>query len=189
MEDFSARKVERSIPVQSRIDLMQLVDMYVFFNDSGYGIRTMSQLVNMIVDLCHDILVVNEKLKYQSESVGEAFEYLESTGLIQRGLRGRTRSKVATALGFENLRVEGEHPRDYAPAKFSQVHNSRRSYSERNRYDPRHLTEKELEEKARQLEDRERRQKAIHEALAKIPSTSDSEGQDGSNEQLKLFDE
>jgi hypothetical protein len=167
--------IEKTVPVQSRCDITMLATLCEMFEVNGYRVRTMSQLLNMIVETCYEG-VLNSELVAESkkfDSVVDAFRYFQDRNLLQRAITKRTMSKIATAIGFENLRDEGWEPAGEAPSRYNEMHNrSNRTYHRRDRYDPRHLTI---------LEDRERRQRAIHEALAKLPSTasaSDSEAQE-----------
>ena len=62
-------KVEASIPVQSRVDIRALAEMVLYWDGEGVYIKTMSQLVNWTVDLCSQILKLNDRLPEEVDSV------------------------------------------------------------------------------------------------------------------------
>ena len=65
-------KVEASIPVSSRIDIRVLAEMCAYWDESGRYIKTMSQLVNWSMDLCSQVLKINDMLPVTMDTLLEA---------------------------------------------------------------------------------------------------------------------
>lgn len=118
-------KIESSIPVQSRIDIVDLASMHVFWESEGCRIRSMSQLVSWTVAAMVDVLKANGKRDERVGSVGEAHKYLLMQGLYQPGMMKRGREKINTALRMETLRGKGIDPRDYIPRQYNTLHNKK----------------------------------------------------------------
>jgi hypothetical protein len=97
------RDLENSIPVQSRVNAMALAEMVEYWSEEGYYIRSMSQLVNLSVDLCAQILEINGKLPIVIDSIVKADEVLRKRGLYQKSLNDRTRVKIDKAARLELL--------------------------------------------------------------------------------------
>ena len=106
MEDGD-KKVEASIPVQSRIDIRALAEMILYWEREGRGIKTMSQLVNWSVDLCSQVLELNGLLPGKIDTLLEANNVLVSRGLYQAGVMKRGRKKLIRGRQLENYRLEG----------------------------------------------------------------------------------
>lgn len=110
-------RVESSIPVQSRVSLIDLARMDLFYVRLGDQPRSMSELVSRAVNLASDILIANGKMPGGINTVAEAHRYLSVRGLYQRSMRDRSNRKISTALTLENLRVEGVDPRAHSRTK------------------------------------------------------------------------
>jgi hypothetical protein len=123
MNNSREEKQERTIAVNARIDMVSLAEMLVYFNSQGIGISSMSSLVSHCVELSRGILDSNGKLESKF-SAGEAFRVLTDLGMINRSTKSRNLKKIMNAIRMENLRVEGENPRNYAPLQYNMVHNS-----------------------------------------------------------------
>uniref|UniRef100_A0A6H1ZBK4 Uncharacterized protein n=1 Tax=viral metagenome TaxID=1070528 RepID=A0A6H1ZBK4_9ZZZZ len=124
MEDRELKQ-ERSVPVQSRVDIKTLAEMDIYWESIGVRVRSMSQLVSWTVDLCRSILVANDKLPMILESSADGNNRLEERGLYQRRMRERAAKKIHASLMFENLRFEGIEPKDRTPMHYNVVHNER----------------------------------------------------------------
>lgn len=118
-------KAENSIPAQSRISVISLSVLDAYWKDSGYRIRTMSQLISFSIELLCEILKANKKISNQTPSITEALQYLESRGLHQQSLHKRGLKKLGVAIAFEGMREEGIRPESYAPRIYSKLHNER----------------------------------------------------------------
>jgi len=116
-------KMERSIPVQSRVDIKTLAEMDMYWESIGVKIRSMSQLLSWSVDLCHSILEKSSMLPERLGSVAECHEYMESRGLYQRSMKKRAIAKINAAMRFENLRIDGIDPEEYDRREYNIVHN------------------------------------------------------------------
>ena len=118
-------KQERSIPVQARIDISSLADMLLYFESAGLRINTMSMLLSTCVDYARQLAEVNLVLPKVHESVADANRTLNERGLYQSGMMKRGgREKLATAMKFENLRLEGIDPEKYVTTHYNIVHNT-----------------------------------------------------------------
>ena len=116
-------RIERSIPVQSRVDMTSLARLDKYWMAEGYYIRTMSQLVSWSVDLICEVLEANKKMPSGISSAMEANRHLMQRGLYQPSMLKKGFKKRATALSFESLREEGVEPKDYVKAQYDTVHN------------------------------------------------------------------
>ena len=115
------QRQEASIPVQGRVNIVDLAELALLFEHLGYPPRTMSQLLNWSVDLLCRELRKSEKLPVEINSIAEAENQLSARRLLQRGV-SRQKTKIAMAMGFETLRSEGKDPKDYAPSAYGKMH-------------------------------------------------------------------
>ena len=116
-------KQERSIPVQSRIDIKSLAELDIYWTSIGVDIRSMSQLISWSVDAFHEVLKNNEMLPDELETVAECHVHMEDRRLYQGSMKKRAISKVNAAMRFENLRFEGVDPSGYDSREYNIVHN------------------------------------------------------------------
>ena len=116
-------KQERSIPVQGRIDLIELAELDRYFMSKGQEIRTMSQLLSWGVSLLVEVLNNNDVLGDEFETLTDASNYMRMRGLYQRGIMKRGKKKLGMSMGFESLRLEGIDPKGYAPGHYKNMHN------------------------------------------------------------------
>lgn len=117
-------KQERSIPVQGRVDVMVLADIAVYAYQTGIRLHTMSSLVSYATEVARVALEKAGLLKDMHGTVSEAYEVLNTLGLLKGRTLGRARQKLNTAIEFENLRAEGIDPEFYTPTHFNTMHNS-----------------------------------------------------------------
>jgi hypothetical protein len=103
-------KQEASVPIASRINVVSLAELDMYWMSEGRHIRTMSQLVAWSVELLCEVLRANEKLPKGIDSVAEAHKYMLERGMYQPSLKDRGFKKIGTAIKFENMREEGEDP-------------------------------------------------------------------------------
>jgi hypothetical protein len=115
-------KQEASIPVQSRINIVDLAELANLWESKGMYIKTMSQLVSWSISLLCQELRSSENMPIKVDGVAEANSQLAQRGLYQQSLKGRSLRKIGMALGFENLRREGKDPRGYAPVSYKSLH-------------------------------------------------------------------
>ena len=116
--------VERSVPVQSRVDFITLAELALYFERLGTPPRTMSQLISWSLD--HLVHGWSEAglLDRCIEDSEHAMEVLSVRGLLQRSMLKRSMKKIHNAIAFENLRKEGVDPRGYAPVMYDTIHNT-----------------------------------------------------------------
>ena len=95
MNDYS--KIERSIPVQTRVDLNTLAELDLFWTNEGYNIRSMSQLVSWTIEMCKDIIVNNQKMP----QIFDSLVYLDLDGNICPGLAIKWQRLSDTRWEFE----------------------------------------------------------------------------------------
>lgn len=105
-------KVESSVPVQSRVSLISMAEVALYWEKEGVEIRTLSQLIAWTFDLMRDVLKENEKMPYEIPSIAEARKVLMRRGLVQKSLEKRGIKKAATAMRFQSFRQRGEDPRE-----------------------------------------------------------------------------
>jgi hypothetical protein len=118
-------KEERSIPVQGRVDLVMLADLVKYYEHIGVHVPSMSALLGFAVSTAHMALSSTKQLPVEHETVAEAHSTLGNRKLYQKGMMKRAMKKIDTAMRLENLRFEGEDPRDYVPKQYNMVHNKR----------------------------------------------------------------
>jgi len=115
---------ESSIPVQSRINIVELAKMCLYWeNVEGVSMDSMSKLVSWSVSALCNLLKENEKIPDGIESIADAHNYLTEKGLYQRSLKARSMRKISTAMSFESLRKGGIDTREYVPQQHSMVNN------------------------------------------------------------------
>lgn len=115
-------KQESSVPVQSRVSLVTLAELNMYWESSGHEIRSMSQLLAWSIDLLCEVLRANEKLPVSIEKVAEAHRYLKDKGIYQKSLEKRSFKKIGTAIRFDSMREEGFDPKQYVPLQHKMVH-------------------------------------------------------------------
>jgi hypothetical protein len=115
------KRVESSIPVQSRVSMIDLARIDLFFVREGMQIRTLSGIVNRAINLLCEVLVSNDKMPGDVSTVAQAVRYLEMRGLHQKSLTGKT-DTVARALRFESMREEGLDPKNEDPMGYMAVY-------------------------------------------------------------------
>ena len=122
MSERKDRKIEASIPVQARVNIIGLANLDRYWSSEGYQIKTMSQLIGHSIELLCEILRANQKFARELSTVGEANRYLSARGLHQESMRNRSFSKIGKAIMFENMRAEGVEPSIYAARQYNILH-------------------------------------------------------------------
>ena len=115
-------KQERSVPVQSRIDIVSLAKIAKYW-ETKCEIRTMSQLVSWSIDLLMEVLDNNNVIEIDDMNIADARNYLSSKGLIQKSMNKKGIRKIATSMAFESLRDEGVDPKEYTEKQYTILHN------------------------------------------------------------------
>lgn len=111
MSRIDDKKVEASIPVQSRVDIRVLAEMVSWWEEEeGRYVKSMSQLVSWTVELCSQVLKANGVMPRIVETIYEADEFLQKRGLYQPGMKKRGKQKLVRGRQLENLRLEGVDP-------------------------------------------------------------------------------
>jgi len=119
--DKEARQ-ESSVPVVTRVGMVQIANLIRFWEKQGYYVRTMSQLISWSIDLLTEELSRNKLIPVECKTIVEAHRELTQRGLYQRSMLKRAERKISTAMGFEALRAEGVEPREYAPEVYRAMH-------------------------------------------------------------------
>ena len=105
------RKVETSLPVQSRVDIRVLAEMTLYWESQGIYVDSMSQLLYWSIDLCKQIIESNGQLPRVIDTALEANEFLMDRKLYQPGMKKRGKNKLNRSRQLENLRYERVDPR------------------------------------------------------------------------------
>ena len=129
MNKVDDSKIERTMPVATRIDLVVLADLSLMMDRMGLRPNTMSGLVNSCVEIAHKACEDMGWLEQRCDGLSDAFYTLKSQGLIQASMYRRSRVKMQNAMAFENLRKEGINPKDYVPGQYNTMHKARGSGS------------------------------------------------------------
>ena len=80
-------KAERSMPVQSRVDLIELAELDKYWMDQGFNIKSMSQLVSHSISLLIEVLKSNGVDGIGGfETLADANRYLQVRGLRQKSM-------------------------------------------------------------------------------------------------------
>lgn len=117
-------KVERSIPVQGRVDITTLADIAVYLEGTGIRVNSMSMLLSYGMEVAWNALKANDMLERVHEDTLDAHRTLQMLRLYQRSMMHRAKRKVIRSISFDELRKEGTDPRDYAPHEYNRIHNS-----------------------------------------------------------------
>jgi hypothetical protein len=115
-------KQERSISANTRADVVTLAELTSYWNNQGYYIRSISQLISWSLDLLKDVLEQNKFIEPSFDFVS-ARTFLRERGLNQQSHEIRERKKIAAATRFEMVRKEGLDPRSVDPKSFAMLHN------------------------------------------------------------------
>ena len=124
MDEREMMKVESSIPVQGRVSIVTLAELEIYWKSKGVYINTMSQLLSWSVDILREMLHANKMLPEVVHTVADAHKHLEGVGLYQKSLKKRSMMKIANAMTFENMRMEGIDPKQYSERAYKMTHNS-----------------------------------------------------------------
>ena len=116
-------KQERSVPVQSRVDLVLLAKIAKYWETTECSIKSMSQLISWSVELLMDVLVSNNAINDEELSLTEARNYLSNRKLMQRSMEKKGIRKIATAMAFESMREDGVNPEGYVKRQHTVLHN------------------------------------------------------------------
>jgi len=117
------KRLESSIPVQSRISIVDLARLAKLMTERGLQINTMSQLVSWSIGLLCDLFEGSPGHTVEGiETVADAHRYLTAMGLYQRGVRKRCNSRIAAAMQLDTLRLEGLDPSYHAPMQYKVIH-------------------------------------------------------------------
>ena len=115
-------KVESSIPVQTRVSIVSLAKLMNYWELSGYPMKTMSQLLAWSIDLLIEVLVANNAMNDNIDTIEKAYQLLRMRGVLQKSLKNRALKKIHASLSFESLRQEGIDPRNYVPQQYNTLH-------------------------------------------------------------------
>ena len=119
------RSTEASIPVQSRVDIMDLAFLAEYWRGKEkINIKTMSQLINWSLGLLVKTMKDNG-IESNIQNIKSAYAYMVALDLIQESLRERSERKLGTALRFEAMRAEGINPKDVDLRGFNILHGKR----------------------------------------------------------------
>lgn len=116
------RKVEASMPVQSRVDLRTLAELLVYWEKQGIEVSTMSRLVSWSLDALRMILDKNGAIEFRVESLQRAYEVLEGKGMLQRSMKKKMEAKFMKSRAMENLRLEGWNAREAGGKFYEELH-------------------------------------------------------------------
>ena len=116
-------KQERSMPVNARVDVVDLAELARYWSNQGYVLRSVSQLVSWSMNLLREVLIANEQIKPTLDMIS-ARSYLKDYGLTQPSNERRSAKKIATAIRFTQMRREGLNPKYDDPMSYNEVHNS-----------------------------------------------------------------
>lgn len=118
----SEQREEGKIPVQGRVNVVDLAELVTFFEDEGVIIKSVSQLLGDGIALLVDILHRNEKISTDVTKIVDAHKMLRQRGLYQSAMGRRAFQKVGTAIRFESMREEGINPKEYVPEQYKMLH-------------------------------------------------------------------
>lgn len=118
-------KQERSVPVQGRVDIVELADLAVHLEKIGLSVGSMSKLLNYSINLAHWALKSSGQLEFEHESVESAVVTMRAGGLYSNSMLKRGKKKLQAAMTFENLRKQGVDPATYTARQFNILHNKK----------------------------------------------------------------
>jgi len=115
-------KRESSTVVGARVDVRALAIWCQWMERAGIPARTASQAVGSALECMLEVLRNNEQVGRELPTLDSAITWLESKGLMQARMHGRSGKKLAMARAMENLRNQGWMPEVEAPAIYNQMH-------------------------------------------------------------------
>jgi hypothetical protein len=113
---------ERSMPVQSRVDVVSLAKMDKYWMAEGYNIKSMSQLVSWSLDLVCQVIEANKSMPEGIDDIVEANRHLTQRGLYQPSMLKKGYLKRATAMSFKSTRDNNIDPKMYANSQYKTIH-------------------------------------------------------------------
>jgi hypothetical protein len=117
-------RAESSIAITARVSLVDLAKMDNYFmTKEGVQMRSMSQLVNWCVGAIVEVIEDNGKMPSGIGGVTDAYNYMVSRGLFQRGMMKRNMKKLGLAMGYESMRKRGVDPR-MGSRDYNELHNN-----------------------------------------------------------------
>jgi hypothetical protein len=120
-------RVERSRPVQARVDVVTLAKLDRYWTMvEGVEIRTLSQLISWSMDLLNNVLEANGHSEEEIDLI-EAHRYLGIRGLIQPSLNKRGMKKFGAALTLKSVRDHGGNAKHDSPHQYSMLHRDKKS--------------------------------------------------------------
>jgi len=123
-------KVERTLPVSTRVNVVSLVNVNRYFKSIGYRARSMSQLVNWAVEALEEVIINKVGNKDMVDSLSEALAELRAEGLMQKTMKARGRAKMSYGLAAENLRAEKRDPQMVMERRYKEIHGKNKGYEE-----------------------------------------------------------
>jgi len=123
-------KIERTLPVNARVNVVSLVNVNRYFKSIGYRARSMSQLVNWAVEALEEVVIDKVGNKGMVDSLSKALAELRAEGLMQRTTETRGRAKMSYGLTAENLRVGKRDPQMVMKKRYKEVHGKNEGYEE-----------------------------------------------------------
>lgn len=116
------KRVEASMPVQSRVDLRTLAELFIYWEKQGVYVSTMSRLVSWSLDALRMILDKNEAIEFKVETLEMAYEILEGKGLLQKSMKKKMAAKFEKSRAMENLRLDGWDVRSSGGRVYEELH-------------------------------------------------------------------
>lgn len=169
MQSIEVRQ-EASMPVQSRVSVIDLAELDEYWDSGGYRIKTISQLISWSLELLCNILRANGKLPREINTVVEANKVLEARMLRQAGMRHKAFMKNAAAVRFESMREEGNDPRREIADQYKVLHNAGSVQGMPEEMKAGYVSPYEADwmkaKQAKQMEEYERRKKEREEAIS-----------------------
>jgi len=123
-------KIERTLPVNARVNVVSLVNVNRYFKSIGYRAKSMSQLVNWAVEALEEVVIDKVGNKGMVDSLSEALAELRAEGLMQRTTETRGRAKMSYGLTAENLRAGKRDPQMVMKKRYKEVHGKNEGYEE-----------------------------------------------------------
>ena len=123
-------KIERTLPVNARINIVSLVNINKYFKSIGYKARSMSQLVNWAIEALEEVVISKVGTKDMVDSLSDALKELKINGLMQRTTETRGRAKISFGLAAENLRAKKNDPQMVMQRRYKEIHGKNRNYEE-----------------------------------------------------------
>lgn len=115
-------RAEATMPIGSRVDLVTLANLIIFWENQGMAIKSVSMLVSWTLDAFMMIMENSGKMEHGVKTLEVAYQVLEDKRLLQKGMKKRMSAKFMKSRAMENLRLDGLDARSHGGRFYEELH-------------------------------------------------------------------